>query len=100
MTPTGLLQLLSALVGVLQSLMYFYLHHPKSWSQFGIVFLQGVFQYRIRWKGYSASNDTWEYDENLASISHVVKEFDANEDEKLRNRQRERNLRKVCMLFV
>lgn len=36
----------------------------------------GVFEYRIRWAGWSAKHDSWEAAENLESVQEMITEYE------------------------
>lgn len=42
----------------------------------------GAFIYKVRWEGYSESDDTWEPLENLQNVLHLVQKFDLKEKAK------------------
>ncbi|XP_070189359.1 uncharacterized protein [Littorina saxatilis] len=56
-----------------------------------------IFVYRVRWKGYPPSNDTWEPVENLEVVQDMVEDYDRSEEDKAKARQEERRMRKLRM---
>nr|KAG5711227.1 hypothetical protein BaRGS_004871 [Batillaria attramentaria] len=59
--------------------------------------LKGKTLYKVRWKGYPPSNDTWEPVDNLGQVLDMVEEFDEQEEAKKRQRQEERRIQKLKM---
>lgn len=47
------------------------LHCIKCW----VFFLQGQILYKVRWKGYTSDDDTWEPEVHLEDCKEVLLEF-------------------------
>ncbi|XP_050394413.1 M-phase phosphoprotein 8 [Patella vulgata] len=53
--------------------------------------------YKVRWRGYPPSHDTWEPVENLASCLDMIEDFDAMREESRRKRAEERKKKQAIM---
>jgi len=36
---------------------------------------KGITQFLVRWEGFTPADDSWEPEENLENISHMIEEF-------------------------
>lgn len=58
---------------------------------------KGVTKYRVRWKGYTAADDSWEPVDNLGMVMDMVEEYEKEQEEKKKRRAEERRLLKLRM---
>ena len=62
--------------------------------------MQGKRLFRVRWKGYTSLNDTWEPVDNLVSCLDMVEEYERQADLLKKRRSEERKKRMVNLRFV
>ena len=61
--------------------------------------IRGKEKFLVRWKGYTAEEDTWESRENLENAKELVEEFEKvykEEDEELRRQEQEEEEKEFC----
>ncbi|XP_060077475.1 M-phase phosphoprotein 8-like [Ylistrum balloti] len=63
----------------------------------GISKASGKTLYKVRWRGYGATDDTWEPIENLQSCLDLIEEYQKKRDEQRLKRANERKKRKDMM---
>ncbi|XP_060563845.1 M-phase phosphoprotein 8-like isoform X2 [Ruditapes philippinarum] len=59
--------------------------------------VKGSVLYKVRWKGYSAEEDTWEPRENLECCQDLIEEYDAKQQEIAKRRTEERKNKQAIM---
>ena len=61
--------------------------------------VRGREKFLVRWKGYTAEEDTWESRENLENAKELVEEFERvykKEDKKLRRQEQKEEEKEFC----
>ena len=61
--------------------------------------VRGREKFLVRWKGYTAEEDTWESRENLENAKELVEEFERvykKEDEELRRQEQKEEEKEFC----